>query len=151
MGLLFFVACNSDPSPGSSLLPETNSEVKRIVLIGINSALDAMEKYDYYGSYSGMTKSLGTDTVVYHYSHVVDNVDLSMVDTSLGTKTVTMSGQVSFKFDNLPSSYPCTIEYNISFEIMGSSHTLEQRKKSTGVSSQTVSYLKVDGVQYNPY
>lgn len=143
LSVLLICSCNMEPN--------ITAEADRIGGIGIYAAGDVSNKYYESGSYAGFDVVVGENNlIVYNYSRCSTTVDLSGIDPSLGKTTVVISGQISFRYDAYPEMYPSTTNYNISFTYAGKTHSLEMKSRTTGVTSTTISSIKVDGVSYNP-
>ena len=134
-------SCNMDP--------EISGDAEKTLRVGMGAVEYIMNKYQTDGSYPGLNIVAGDNYVmVLNFSNCSATLDLSAIDPSLGTKTVVVNGQVSYKFEAYPESYPSTMTFNISFSYGGSFHTLEMKVRATGVSSMSATNIKVDGKKY---
>lgn len=141
--VILICSCNMEPN--------ITAEAARIGTIGILSAGDVSSKYHESGSYAGVDVVVGDNNlIVYNFNKCSTTIDLSGVDPSLGKTTVVINGQISFRYEAYPEIYPSTTNYNITFSYAGKTHSLEMKSRSTGVSSTTISSIKIDGVSYNP-
>lgn len=137
--VLMLCACNMDP--------ELSGDAEKIADVGVNSVTDVVNKYNESGSYPGLTIVAGDNYVLtYNFSNCSTTVDLSKY--GMGTKTVILNGQVSTRYEAYPEVYPATAKYNITFRFDGTTHTMELQMRMTGVSSGSVSNIKIDGKRY---
>ncbi len=128
------------------LEPELSGEAEVVAQVGTKAATSISNVYNENGSYDGLTVTYYGNSVYFNYSDASIELDLS--DVSLGTKTVTINGQSIINYEDYPSIYPATQTFNISFEYDGIEHTLEAKVRVTGVSSISVTGIKVDGTSY---
>lgn len=129
--------------------PEVSGEAEITLKVGVSAFADIITKWQEDGSYPGLNVVLGDNYVmVLNFTNCSTTLDLSSVDPSLGTKTVTINGQVSYKYEEYPEAYPVTMTYNISFQFGGAPHTLEANIRATGVSTMKATNIKIDGKKY---
>ena len=130
--------------------PELSGEADRVASVGLVASSSILDKYSETGSYSGVSMRVSGNTICYSLSDASITIDLSIVEASMGTHTIKVDGEVVYTYEAYPATYPYSVSYNIRFTYAGKNHTLEIKGKWTGVSSTTVSLLKVDGKSYDP-
>lgn len=136
-------SCNNEPS-----IPK---DKENLAAVGVKAAMDIIEEYTGEGSYPGVSVIAGDNyTVAFKYDDASITESFAEIDSSFGTHTVKVNGEVVMAYEAYPSSYPCSVSVNISFVFGGSNHTLEFKAKYTGVSSFKASLLKLDGKSYDP-
>lgn len=139
---LLICSCNMDP--------ELSGDAEKVATVGVHAVSDVMNKYNESGSYPGLTIVEGSNYVLtLNFSNCTTTVDLS--EYGLGTKTVTIDNQVVLKYEAYPELYPASQTFNIKFQYDGSSHTMEMKIRMTGVSSGTVTGIKIDGKKYKDH
>ena len=147
VSIVTLCSCNADPDAD---LPDITRDAEAVATVGIVSSESIMTEYFDKGSYPGVTTTEGDDSICLNYNDASVSMDLSSIIPSLGTVDVTIRGQIVMKYEAYPEYYPATMKFNIYFSYAGENHTLELTVRATGVSSITASFVKVDGVRYNP-
>ena len=139
-----FVVCSCKQEP------DLTEEAEKIATVGLRSSIEIMNVYNETGSYTGVSTRISGSTICFSFSNASITLDFSDMDSSIGIQTVKVNGEVVFSYEALPATYPYSVTYNLSYTYAGKNHTLEIKGRFTGVSSSTVSLLKVDGKSYDP-
>lgn len=143
VALLLVCSCKSEPE-----LTETE---EKTAAVGIYSAGAIIEQYIENGSYTGVSVKLSDDktTGVFSFKNASVSVNLSSLDATWGTQTITVNGEVVMKYEAYPAEYPRSMTFNVSYVFGGKTHTLEVKDRETGVSSEQITFFKFDGKEYD--
>lgn len=140
--LVLMCSCKTEPEP--------DDEVGKVAGAGVLASTQMMTEYTEKGSYKGVAEVDTDNMICFYFSNATASVNLSELDASMGTHTITVSGEAVFNYESYPATYPFSVSYNIEFIFAGATHTLELKGRATGVSTRSFSLLKVDGKTYNP-
>ncbi len=131
--------------------PELSKEEDKTAAVGIYASAAAMAEYADKGSYAGISVKVSDDksVAVFSLDNVSISTNLSGIDASWGTQTITVGGEVVMKYEAPPAEYPRSMTFNLVYSFGGKNHTLELKERETGVSSATITFFKFDGKEYD--
>ena len=142
VALVLVCSCKSEP--------EMTKDVERVASVGLVSSSSIVDRYAETGSYTGVSHRVGDNAICYTLSNASITIDLSSIEATMGTHTITVSGEIVYDYEAYSATYAYSVSYNVRFAYAGKDHTLEIKGRWTGVSSTKVSLLKVDGTSYDP-
>lgn len=130
--------------------PELSEKDEKVATVGLYALAETLGQYSENDSYKGVSFVISQDnsTGVFSFNNVSIPTNLTEIDSSWGTQTILLNGELVLKYEAPPASYPRTATINISFTFGGKTHTMEVIEKETGISSRKITYFKFDGTEY---